>query len=113
MLRTELIETIRTVYSGQRRVPPEIAAEIAAHIGEDQLTEREIEVLRLVAEGSSNKIIADQLVISPYTVKAHMKSLMSKLGANDRTHAVVIAMKRGLSIGSRTSRCRSCFALNS
>jgi DNA-binding NarL/FixJ family response regulator len=95
MLRTELILTIRTVFSGERRVPPEIAAEIAAHVGEAELTEREIQVLRLVAEGSSNKIIADQLAISEYTVKAHMKSVMSKLGANDRTHAVMIAMKRG------------------
>jgi DNA-binding NarL/FixJ family response regulator len=95
MLRTELIRTIRTVFSGERCVPPEIAAEIAAHVGEAELTEREIQVLRLVAEGSSNKIIADQLAISEYTVKAHMKSVMSKLGANDRTHAVMIAMKRG------------------
>jgi DNA-binding NarL/FixJ family response regulator len=95
MLRTELIDTIRSVYSGQRRVPLEIAAEIAAHVGENALTEREIEVLRRVANGSSNKVIADQLNISEYTVKGHMKSVMSKLGANDRTHAVMIAMKRG------------------
>jgi DNA-binding NarL/FixJ family response regulator len=95
MLRTELADTIRSVHAGQRRIPTEIAAEIAAHVGEDGLTDREIEVLRRVADGSSNKVIADQLNISEYTVKGHMKSLMSKLGANDRTHAVMIAMKRG------------------
>jgi DNA-binding NarL/FixJ family response regulator len=95
MLRAELVDTIRSVHAGQRRIPNEIAAEIAAHVGEDALTDREIEVLRRVADGSSNKVIADQLDISEYTVKGHMKSLMSKLGANDRTHAVMIAMRRG------------------
>jgi DNA-binding NarL/FixJ family response regulator len=95
MLRTDLIETIRSVHAGHRRVPPEIAAEIAVHVGDDALTDREIEVLRCVADGSSNKVIANQLSISEYTVKGHMKSLMSKLGANDRTHAVMIGMRRG------------------
>lgn len=95
MLRTELIETIRTVHAGRRRVPPEIASEIAEHISADELSWREIEVLRKVAAGCSNKIVADHLQISEDTVKGHMKSILAKLQANDRTHAVTIAMKRG------------------
>ena len=95
MLRTELIETIRSVHAGRRRVPPQIASEIAEHISADELSSREIEVLRYVASGCSNKIVADHLQISEDTVKGHMKSILSKLQANDRTHAVTIAMKRG------------------
>ena len=95
MLRTELVETIRSVHAGRRRVPPQIAAEIAEHICADELSSREIEVLRHVAHGCSNKIVADHLQISEDTVKGHMKSILSKLRANDRTHAVTIAMKRG------------------
>jgi DNA-binding NarL/FixJ family response regulator len=95
MLRTELIDTIRTVHAGRRRIPPEIARELAEHVADDSLTEREIEILRCVAAGASNKIIADQLHLSEATVKGHMKNILSKLGANDRTHAVTIAMKRG------------------
>ena len=95
MLRTELIETIRTVHAGRRRVPPEIASEIAEHISADELSWREIEVLRKVSAGCSNKIVADHLQISEDTVKGHMKSILSKLQANYRTHAVTIAMKRG------------------
>ena len=95
MLRTELIDTIRTVHAGRRRVPPEIASEIAEHISADELSLREIEVLQLVASGCSNKIVADRLLISEDTVKGHMKNILSKLRANDRTHAVTIAMKRG------------------
>jgi DNA-binding NarL/FixJ family response regulator len=95
MLREELVSTIRSIHAGLRRIPSEIAAGIAEHIGDETLTGREIEVLRKVAAGTSNKIIASQLAVSEATVKTHMKSILSKLGAHDRTHAVTIAMKRG------------------
>jgi DNA-binding NarL/FixJ family response regulator len=95
MLRKELLDTIRSVNAGRRRVPPEIAAELADHMIEDGLTDREVAVLRRVASGNSNKIIASELNLSEATVKGHMKSILSKLGANDRTHAVTIALKRG------------------
>jgi DNA-binding NarL/FixJ family response regulator len=95
MLRKELLDTIRSVNAGRRRVPPEIAAELADHMIEDALTDREVAVLRRVASGNSNKIIASELNLSEATVKGHMKSILSKLGANDRTHAVTIALKRG------------------
>lgn len=96
LLRKELIETIRAVNSGKRRVPPEVAAEIAEHVADDALTEREIEVLRRVAAGKSNKLIAAELNISEGTVKTHMRSILPKLEASDRTHAVMIALKRGI-----------------
>jgi DNA-binding NarL/FixJ family response regulator len=96
LLRKELAETIRSVHSGKRRIPTEIAVEIAEHHSDDALTAREIEVLREVAAGNANKIVADHLQISEETVKAHMKSILSKLRANDRTHAVTIALKRGI-----------------
>ncbi|MGB2665976.1 MAG: response regulator transcription factor [Candidatus Acidiferrum sp.] len=96
MLRKELLETIRNVHAGRKRIPPEIAVEIAEHHTGDSLTEREIEVLRQVAAGNANKVVADHLAISEETVKAHMRSILSKLGANDRTHAVTIALKRGI-----------------
>ena len=96
MVRKELIETIRSVYAGKRRIPPEIAVEIAEHHSDDDLTDREIEVLREVAAGNANKIVAQHLKVSEETVKAHMKNILSKLGANDRTHAVTIALKRGI-----------------
>jgi len=96
MLRKELVETIRSVHAGQKRIPPEIAQEMANHYPDDALTAREIEVLRRVAGGNSNKIVADQLSLTEETVKAHMRSILSKLGANDRTHAVTIAIKRGI-----------------
>jgi DNA-binding NarL/FixJ family response regulator len=95
MLRTELIDTIRLVHAGHRRIPQEIAAEMAEHVADDGLTDREIETLRGVARGNSNKTIAEILGISEHTVKGHLKSILSKLGASDRTHAVMIAMKRG------------------
>ena len=95
MLRKELLDTIRLVHSGQKRIPPEVAVELAEHFLDDTLSEREIEILRRVAKGNSNKIIASQLSVSEATIKAHMKSILSKLGANDRTHAVTIAMRRG------------------
>ena len=92
----ELPETIRAVHAGQKRIPPEVAAELADHAADDELTPREIDVLRLIAAGNANKNIADQLSISEATVKGHVTNLMSKLGANDRTHAVTIALKRGI-----------------
>jgi DNA-binding NarL/FixJ family response regulator len=96
MLRKDLLDTIRAVHAGKRRIPPEIASEIAEHAADDALTEREIQVLQLVAAGNSNKLIAVRLSISEGTVKAHMKSILPKLGATDRTHAVMIAVKRGI-----------------
>jgi len=96
LVRKELIETIRAVHSGKRRVLPEIATEIAEHVADDALTEREIEVLQGVAAGKSNKLIAAELNISEGTVKTHMKSILPKLNASDRTHAVMIALKRGI-----------------
>ena len=96
MLRKELVETIRAVHAGRRRIPPEIAAELAEHVTDDALTTREVEILKYVAAGSANKAIASQLGISEDTVKAHMKSVLAKLDANDRTHAVTIALKRGI-----------------
>lgn len=95
MLRTELIDTIRAVHAGKRKVQAEIAADIAEHVATDDLTAREIEVLRNISGGSSNKIVAADLGISEDTVKGHMKNILAKLGANDRTHAVLIAIKRG------------------
>jgi DNA-binding NarL/FixJ family response regulator len=96
LVRKELIETIRAVHSGKRRVPPEIASGIAEHVADDALTEREVQVLGRVAAGKSNKLIAVELAISEETVKTHMKSILPKLDASDRTHAVMIALKRGI-----------------
>lgn len=96
MLRKELIDTIRIVHAGGTRIPPEIAGDIAVHVSDDSLSAREIEVLRLVAAGNANKRVAAHLGISEDTVKAHMKSILAKLSANDRTHAVTIALKRGI-----------------
>jgi DNA-binding NarL/FixJ family response regulator len=95
-LRKELLETIRLVHAGKRRVPPEIAMEIAEHVADDALSPREIEVLQRVAAGKSNKLVAAELDISEGTVKTHMKSILPKLDAADRTHAVTIALKRGI-----------------
>ena len=95
MVRKELAGTIRSVYAGKRHIPAEIAAELAAHVADDALSPREIEILRLVAMGNSNKQIAGQLTIVEETVKAHISNILSKLGANDRTHAVTIATTRG------------------
>jgi len=92
----ELLEAIRAVHAGQKRIPPDIAAELAEHAAEDELTTREIEVLRLIAAGNSNKLVADQLSIGEVTVKTHVTNILSKLGANDRGHAVTIALKRGI-----------------
>lgn len=96
MVRKELIETIRIVHAGKRRIPPEIATGIAEHVADDALSDREVQVLRGVAAGKSNKLIAAELDISEGTVKTHMKSILPKLDASDRTHAVMIALKRGI-----------------
>ena len=95
MLRTDLIKTIRAVHAGDQCIPAEIAQEIAAHVGADRLTTREVEVLRCVATGISNKAVADLLRLSEDTVKGHMRNILAKLHANDRTHAVMIALQRG------------------
>jgi DNA-binding NarL/FixJ family response regulator len=96
MLRKELPETIRAVYAGHKRLSSEAAAEIAEHAIDDALTPREIDVLRLVAAGNANKEIGAQLSLTEVTVKTHVKNILAKLGANDRTHAVTIALKRGI-----------------
>ena len=95
-LAGELLETIRAVHAGHKRMPPEVAAEIAEHALDDSLSSREIDVLRLIAGGNSNKEIAAQLTITEETVKGHVKNILAKLGANDRTHAVTIGLKRGI-----------------
>jgi DNA-binding NarL/FixJ family response regulator len=95
-LAGELLETIRAVHAGQRRIRPEVAAEIAEHAGETGLTEREMEVLRLIAAGNANKEIAALLSLTEETIKSRVKNILSKLGANDRTHAVTIGLKRGI-----------------
>ena len=92
----ELLETIRAVHAGQKRIPPDIAAELADHATDDELTQREIDVLRLIGGGNANKQIADQLSIGEATVKSHVTNILSKLGANDRSHAVTIGLKRGI-----------------
>jgi DNA-binding NarL/FixJ family response regulator len=94
--RTDLLDAIRVVHAGRRYIPPAIAVEIAEHRGEHELTDREREVLQRVAVGRSNKIAADELGISEETVKTHMKRILAKLAASDRTHAVTIATKRGI-----------------
>jgi len=92
----ELLETIRTVHAGRKRIPPDIAAELAEHVTEDELSSREVDVLRLIAAGNSNKQIADQLSIGEATVKSHVTNILSKLNANDRAHAVTIGLRRGI-----------------
>jgi DNA-binding NarL/FixJ family response regulator len=96
LLRKELLETIRAVHGGQKRIPPELANQLADHLADDSLTTRETEVLRLISKGNANKLIADQLSITEETVKGHVKNILPKLGANDRTHAVTIGLKRGI-----------------
>jgi DNA-binding NarL/FixJ family response regulator len=95
-VRRELLDAIRSVHAGHKRIPPEIAAELAEHAAEDELSSREIDVLRLIAAGNGNKQIADKLSIEETTVKSHVSSVLSKLGANDRTHAVTIGLQRGI-----------------
>jgi len=96
LLRKELLETIRAVHAGLKRIPPELAAELADHAADEALSAREIDVLRLIAGGNANKVIAAQLSITEETVKGHVKNILAKLSANDRTHAVTIGIKRGI-----------------
>jgi len=91
-----LLDTIRAVHAGQKRISPEVAAALADHAGEEELTAREIAVLRLIALGNANKEIAAQLRISDETVKSHVTNILEKLGAHDRTHAVTTALRRGI-----------------
>jgi DNA-binding NarL/FixJ family response regulator len=95
-VRKDLPDTIRSVHAGKKRIHPEVAAQLADHVADDALTSREIEVLALIALGNSNKLIADKLSIADDTVKGHVSSVLSKLGAHDRTHAVTLAVKRGI-----------------
>src|SRR5580658_5464768 len=92
----ELLDTIRAVHAGQKRIPPEVAAELADHAADDELSAREMDVLRLIAAGNANKEIAGRLGIAEDTVKSHITNILSKLAANDRTHAVTTALKRGI-----------------
>jgi DNA-binding NarL/FixJ family response regulator len=92
----ELLDAIRAVHAGHKRIPPEVSAELAEHAAEDELTLREIDVLRLIAAGNANKEIAGQLAIAEETVKSHVTRILAKLDANDRTHAVTRALKRGI-----------------
>src|ERR1700687_5315884 len=96
LLRKELLETIRAVHAGQKRMVPEVATQLAEHATDDALSSREVEVLRLVSGGNANKEIAAQLSITEETVKGHITNILAKLGANDRTHAVTIGLKRGI-----------------
>jgi DNA-binding NarL/FixJ family response regulator len=96
MLRRELVDTIRSVQSGKREIPVEIALDLAGHLNDNELSARELEVLRLVALGSSNKRVGLTLAVTEDTVKAHMKAILHKLGASDRTHAVTLALRRGI-----------------
>ena len=95
-VRKDLLDTIRAVRAGKKILHAEVAAELATHAADDALSEREIEVLSLIAAGNSSKLVADQLAISEDTVKGHVKNILSKLGVNDRTHAVTAALKRGI-----------------
>jgi DNA-binding NarL/FixJ family response regulator len=95
LVRTELTDTIRRVHAGQRRIPAEIAQQLAEHAADDALTARELDVLQGIAKGYANKIIAAHLNIAEYTVKNHIKSILCKLDADDRTGAAMIALRRG------------------
>jgi DNA-binding NarL/FixJ family response regulator len=96
LLHKELLQTIRAVHAGRKAVAVEVAAQVAEHTGEESLTIKEIEVLRLIASGNANKEIAAQLSITEETVKSRVKNILDKLAANDRTHAVTIGLKRGI-----------------
>jgi len=95
-LHKELLDTIRAVHGGKKALSPEISYELAEHVSDDTLTPAEVSVLRLIATGNANKQIADQLSVTEETVKSRVKCILSKLGANDRTHAAMIGMKRGI-----------------
>ena len=92
----KLLEVIRLVQAGKKRIPPEIASQLAEHMGDERLTDREVEVLQQVANGNKNRDIANKLFISEETVKVHIKHIMEKLGATDRTQAVAIGIRRGI-----------------
>lgn len=94
-LRTELLTTVRAVHAGERTVSPEVAANISEYLLAERLSDREVEVLNAVAAGRSNKAVAKDLLLSEETIRVHLKNTFVKLGARDRTHAVVIAMRRG------------------
>jgi DNA-binding NarL/FixJ family response regulator len=96
LVRTEILDTIRLVYEGEKRVQADVAAEIAKHTADAALTAREIEVLQLVASGFANKEISFRLSINEETTKTHIKNILAKLGARDRTHAVTLGLKRGI-----------------
>ena len=96
LLHEELLQTIRSVHAGKRTVTPSVAADLADHSEDDVLTEREVDVLRLIAAGIANKEIAARLGVKEETVKARVKSILMKLSANDRTHAAMIGLKRGI-----------------
>ena len=96
MPRTELLDTIRAIHAGHKRIPPEVAAKLAERISASQLTERELEVLQLIVAGQSNKEIGNSLSITEGTVKAHVNSILGKLGVHDRTQAVTEAIRRGI-----------------
>lgn len=96
LLHKELLETIRAVHSGKKAISPEVSYQLAEHATDDSLSPAEVAVLRLIAAGNANKQIADQLSITEETVKSRVKNILSKLGANDRTHAAMIALKRGI-----------------
>jgi DNA-binding NarL/FixJ family response regulator len=96
LLHKELLQTIRAVHAGRKAVAVEVAAQVAEHTGEQSLTLKEIEVLRLIASGNANKEIAAQLNVTEETVKSRVKNILDKLAANDRTHAVTIGLKRGI-----------------
>jgi DNA-binding NarL/FixJ family response regulator len=95
-LHKELLDTIRAVHSGKKTMSPEVSFQLAEHATDDALTPAEISVLRLIAAGNANKQIADQLSITEETVKGRVKNILSKLGANDRTHAATIGIRRGI-----------------
>jgi DNA-binding NarL/FixJ family response regulator len=92
----ELADVIRQVHAGKKKIPVQIAAKLAEHYNEEMLTDREVEVLSHLVGGNHNRDIAEKLFITEETVKAHMKHIMHKLGATDRTHALAIAFRRGL-----------------
>ncbi|HKN62023.1 MAG TPA: response regulator transcription factor [Candidatus Acidoferrales bacterium] len=92
----ELVEVIRQVHAGKKRIPPQLAAQLAEHMSDEALTEREVQVLSQIAGGNRNRDIAEQLFISEETVKVHIKHIMEKLGASDRTQAVAIGIRRGI-----------------
>jgi DNA-binding NarL/FixJ family response regulator len=96
LVRTEILNTIRVVYAGEKQIQPDVAAELAKHTADAPLTPRELEVLKLVASGCANKAISAHLDINEETTKTHIKSVLAKLGARDRTHAVSLGLKRGI-----------------